>query len=121
MKNEAYLSDKTLIALTNALAEEVIKNGEAEAHIIASDVLTDSENLTIMKANTLLTAFGMLLIQVVENNDVALARKVITIWTSSHLQGLVQYAFTDEIKSANDHLAQEIDDLEKFINGEGNK
>jgi histidyl-tRNA synthetase len=119
MSNEVYLSDTAKLALIDALAGEVIQHGQAEAEIIASDSLTDKEADVLMKTNTFLTAFALLLLEVVERQDVALAKAVLDIWTSSKIQDLILHAFTDEIQAAQASVANEIDELEKIINTQG--
>lgn len=116
---DVYLSDTAVISLVDALAEEVIKYGEEEAKLIASDKLSEEETFTLMKTNTLLTAFAMFILNVVNTKDVPTARQILKVWTSTTMQDLIQYAFTDEILSANNNIEQDIDELERFVNEEG--
>lgn len=121
MSNEVYLSDTAKLRLVDALAGEIIEHGQAEAEIIMSNSLTDDEANVLMKTNTLLTAFAMLLLEIVEKEDVVLAKAVLDVWTSPKIQELVQHAFIDEIIHAEQSLADGIDELEKLINEKGNE
>jgi hypothetical protein len=118
---DVYLSDSAVISLVDALAEEVIKYGEEEAKLIGSNKLNEEETSILMKTNTLLTAFAMFILNVVNSKDVPVARQLLKVWTSSTMQDLIQYAFTEEILTANSNIEKEIDELERFINEEGNK
>lgn len=116
MSKEVYLSDTAKLRLVDALAGEVIQHGQAEAEIIISDSLTEQEADVLIKTNTLLTAFAMLLLEIVEKKDVVLAKAVLDVWTSTKIQDLVQHAFLDEIIEAEQALANGIDELERIIN-----
>lgn len=118
---DVYLSDTAVISLVDALAEEIIKYGEEEAKLIASDKLDEDETVVLMKTNTLLTAFAMFILNVVNTKNVPVARQLLKVWTSSTMQDLIQYAFTEEILTANNNIEQDIDELERFVNEEGNK
>lgn len=119
MSKEVYLSDKAKLKLIDALAGEVIEHGQAEAEIIASDSLTEEESVVLMKTNTFLTAFAMLLLEVVETEDTRLAKAILDVWTSSKIQDLVQQAFIEEIIEAQQSMENSIDELERFINEYG--
>jgi hypothetical protein len=118
-EEEIYLSTKTMMHLINALADEVIVHGEAEAYLINHEHLTDKQVATIMKTNTFLTAFATLLLKIVEKENPKFAKMILDIWVSSPVKDLVRIAFADEIASAVDNVAAQIDELEKIIN-EGN-
>jgi hypothetical protein len=119
MNNEDYLSDEAKINLIDALASQVLEHGQAEAEIIQSDNLTDEEATVLMKTNTLLVAFALLLLEVVERRDAVLAKAVLDIWTSEKIQDLIVYAFTDEIGEASKALADGIAELESLANEQG--
>lgn len=116
MSKDVYLSDTAKLSLVDALAGEVIKQGEAEASIISSTSLTDDEAEVLIKSNTFLTTFAVFLLEIVERKDAQLAKAVLDVWTSETIQELVQYAFEDEIAQAQQALADDIDTLELFIN-----
>ena len=119
MNEEVYLSDTAKLRLVDALAGEVIQHGQAEAEIIISESLTEEEADVLIKTNTLLTTFAMLLLEIVEQRNVAFAKAVLDVWTSTKIQDLVQHAFVDEIIEAEQSLADGIDELEKIINQQG--
>lgn len=82
---EVYLSDEATISLLDALAEEVIKQGEAEALLIGSDKLSESEMVTLMKTNTFLTAFAMVILKIVRTKNTKFAREILKVWTSNQM------------------------------------
>ena len=117
MNDYNYLTDKSMLSLIDALADEVIKHGEEEARMIADEKLTNQQILTIMKANTFLTVFATLLIKIVEKENPTFAKAVLDIWVSGPIQDMVQMAFAGEIESATNRIAAGIDELEQIING----
>lgn len=119
-ERELYLSEEAMFALVSTLATEVIRFGEAEAKLVESRRLTDEQSLVIMKANTLLTTFAMLLVKIVESEDPEFAKLVVEVWTHPAMQDMVRVAFSEEIEDAALIVAQGIDDIEKSINKETN-
>jgi hypothetical protein len=115
---ELYLSEEAMFALVSTLATEVIRFGEDEAKLVESRRLTDEQSLIIMKANTLLTTFAMLLVRIIESEDPEFAKMVVEVWTTPAMQDMVRVAFAEEIEEAALIVAQGIDDLEKSINKE---
>lgn len=118
MKDEVYLSDDAVINLIDALSDEVINNGEQEALLLLNNELSDKDLVTIMKSNTLLTAFAMLLVKAVENRNIALARSVMEVWTTPKIRTLVSLAFIEEIEEAVEKMESGIGELERFINNQ---
>jgi hypothetical protein len=116
MSDDTYLSDEALLNLINALADEVIELGGAEAELIITAELSDKDLELLIKTNTLLTAFASLLVRIVQNESTEFAREVINVWTSDSVQELVRYAFKKEIDSAVASIAKQIDDIETIIN-----
>ena len=119
MTNEIPMSSESLYKMIDAMAHEVIKHGEDEAKLINSPVLSDEEVMTVMKTNTFLTAFAVLLLKIVEKENPKFAETVLNIWMTSPVSDLVKIAFADEIQEAVDSIAESIDKLEDIAN-EGN-
>jgi hypothetical protein len=116
--NENHVADEALINLVRALAIEVTTHGSDEADLIMSGKLSDQDADTLMKANTFLSAFSSVLIQIVERQNPGFARLVMDVWTSDPIQTLVSLAFADEIQQATDRVQESILDLEREINKE---
>lgn len=116
MDEEAYLSTTSMLKMIDALADEVIKAGEAESYLISNELLTDGEVNSVMKANTFLTVFATLLLRIVEKEKPEFAKMILDIWIDSPVRNLVRIAFADEIKAAVDHIAEGIEELEQLIN-----
>jgi hypothetical protein len=116
MDEERYLSTVSMMHMIDALADEVIKVGEAESYLINSEVLTDNEITAVMKANTFLTVFATLLLRIVEKEKPEFARMILDIWIDSPVKNLIRLAFAEEIKAAVDHIAEGIDELEQLVN-----
>lgn len=119
-ENELFLSDDALFALVSTLATEVIRYGELESQLINSPKLSDDQSLVIMKSNTLLTTFAMLLVRVVASDDVDFAKMVVEVWTDPTVQDMVRIAFAEEIQEAVAVVSQGIDDIEQSVNKETN-
>lgn len=115
-----FLSEEAIFALVSTLATEVVKYGEEESLLIESKSLKDNEALSVMKANTLLTVFALLLVKVVESKDLAFATTVVNCWISPAVQDMVQIAFAEEIEQAATMVTNGIADLEAAINKETN-
>lgn len=120
-KNEMFLSDDAIFALVSTLATEVIRYGEEEAKLIEHKKLSDGEVITVMKANTMLTVFAMLLVRVVESKDLTTATAIVNCWISPAVQDMVQIAFAEEIEEAATVVTSGIDRLEDAINKETNE
>lgn len=113
-----HIADEALMNLIKALAIEVTMYGSDEADLILSGKLSDQDADTLMKANTFLSAFSSVLIQIVERQNPGFARLVMDVWTSEPIQTLVSLAFAEEIQQATDRVQESILDLEKEINKE---
>jgi hypothetical protein len=118
MEEETYLSPESMMKLIDALADEVIKAGEAESYLINSELLNDSQVVSVMKANTFLTVFATLLLRIVEREKPEFARMILDIWINSPVKNLVRLAFAEEIAEAVNHIAEGIDELEQHINNQ---
>jgi len=114
------LSADAILALVSTLVTEVVRYGEEESLLIESKSLKDHEALTVMKANTLLTVFAMLLVRVVESKNIEFATAIINCWISPAVQDMVQIAFAEEIEEAARVVTNGINDLEMAINKETN-
>lgn len=114
------LSADAILALVSTLVTEVVRYGEEESLLIESKSLKDYEALTIMKANTLLTVFAMLLVRVVESKNIEFATAIINCWISPAVQDMVQIAFAEEIEEAARVVTNGINDLESLVNKETN-
>jgi hypothetical protein len=114
------LSADAILALVSTLVTEVVRYGEEESLLIESKSLKDYEALTVMKANTLLTVFAMLLVRVVESKNIEFATAIINCWISPAVQDMVQIAFAEEIEEAARVVTNGINDLEMAINKETN-
>jgi hypothetical protein len=119
MNDKIPMTSESMYKLIDAMANEVIKHGEDEAKLIGNPLLTDDEIVTIMKTNTFLTAFAVLLLKVVEKDNPKFAETILNIWMSSPVSDLVKIAFAEEIEEAIDTIAKGIDKLEDIAN-EGN-
>lgn len=116
--NDKYIADEALIRLVQALAIEVTTHGSNESELMFSSTLTDDELAIIMKANTFLSAFSAILIQIVEKQNPGFAKLVMDVWTSEPIQNLVQLAFAEEIAEAAAQVQEGIMRLEQEINRE---
>jgi hypothetical protein len=114
------LSADAILALVSTLVTEVVRYGEEESLLIESKSLKDHEALTVMKANTLLTVFAMLLVRVVESKNIEFATAIINCWISPAVQDMVQIAFAEEIEEAARVVTNGINDLEIAVNKETN-
>lgn len=110
-----FLSDDALLALVSTLATEVIRFGEKESQLIENKRLSDDDVTTVMKANTLLTVFAMLLVDVVKSEDIETASKIVNCWISPAVQDMVSIAFVEEINDAAEVVTQGIADLEDSL------
>lgn len=113
---ESNLTDTAVLRLVQALAIEVTEQGGKEAELLFSETMTEDEISTVMKANTFLSAFSAVLIQIVERQNPGFARLVVEAWTSESIQHLVQLAFAEEIEKVVNELESDILELEKEIN-----
>jgi len=111
------LTDDAVLKIVKALAIEVTEQGSKEADLILSPTMTEEEISVVMKANTFLSAFSAVLIQIVEKQNPGFARLVVDTWTSESIQHLVQLAFAEEIAEIAKELEADILKLEKEING----
>lgn len=119
-EQKLMLSEDAIMALVSTLVTEVVRYGEEEALLIESKSLKDHESLTVMKANTLLTVFAMLLVRVVESKNIEFATAIINCWISPAVQDMVQIAFAEEIEEAARVVTNGINDLEMVANKETN-
>jgi hypothetical protein len=119
-EQKLILSDDAILALVSTLVTEIVRYGEEEALLIESKSLKDHESLTVMKANTLLTVFAMLLVRVVESKNIEFATAIINCWISPVVQDMVQIAFAEEIEEAARVVTNGINDLEMAANKETN-
>ncbi|NBU23372.1 MAG: hypothetical protein EBS38_05625 [Actinobacteria bacterium] len=119
-EGQLYLTNDAIMALVSTLVSEVVRYGEAESMLIEHKALSDAEVQTIMKANTLLTVFAMLLVKVVESNDIEFAKTVVNCWISPVVQDMVQIAFAEEIEEAAAAVVNGISDIEASVNKENN-
>jgi len=119
-EQKLMLSEDAIMALVSTLVTEVVRYGEEEALLIESKSLKDHESLTVMKANTLLTVFAMLLVRVVESKNIEFATAIINCWISPAVQDMVQIAFAEEIEEAARVVTNGINDLEMAANKETN-
>lgn len=119
-ESKLVLSDDAILALVSTLVTEVVRYGEEESLLIDHKGLSDHEVITIMKANTLLTVFAMLLVRVVESKNIEFATAIVNCWISPAVQDMVQIAFAEEIEEAARVVTEGINDLEKAINKETN-
>lgn len=117
-ESDSPLTDEAVLNLVRALAVEVTDHGSQEAELMFSQTLTDEEIGVVMKANTFLSAFSAVLIQIVERQNPGFARLVVDTWTSDAVQHLVQLAFAEEIEKAAQEIEDSISKLEKEINKE---
>jgi len=113
--NQIHLSEDAVFALVSTLATEVVRYGEREAQIIENKKLSDEDVVTVMKANTLLTVFAMLLVEVVKSEDIEMAQRIVTCWISPAIQDMVSIAFAEEIEDAAEVITQGIADLEDSL------
>lgn len=119
MTDKIPMTSESMYKLIESMAYEVVKHGEQESKLIGSPMLSNEEILTIMKTNTFLTAFAVLLLKIVEQENAAFAETVLNIWMSSPINDLVKIAFAEEIEEAIDTIAKGIEKLEDIAN-EGN-
>lgn len=119
-EKELFLSDSAVFALVSTLATEIVRYGEKESQLLEHKKLSDDEISTIMKANTLLTVFAMLLIEIVNQKNLEMAKTVVQCWISPAVQDMVSIAFAEEIQQAAEVVTQGIGDLEKEVNKEQN-
>lgn len=117
-EKELFLSDDALLALVSTLATEVVRYGEAESALLEHKKLSDEEVITIMKANTLLTVFAMMLVKVVESKNIDMATTIVEAWISPAIQDMVQIAFAEEIQDAAMVVTEGIANLENIANKE---
>ncbi len=61
-KEQFYLTEDALFALVSSIMVEMVRTGENEALLIESKTLSEEQQATVMKANTLLTLGTMLLL-----------------------------------------------------------
>lgn len=118
MSDHPELTDEAVIQLVKALAFEVAEHGGQEAELLFSETMTESEINTVMKANTFLSTFSAVLIQIVERQNPGFARLVVDTWKSDAVQHLVQLAFAEEIEQAAQDIEDSISKLEQEINKE---
>jgi Ser-tRNA(Ala) deacylase AlaX len=119
-EQKLMLSEDAIMALVSTLATEVVRYGEEEALLIENKALKDHESLAVMKANTLLTVFAMLLVRVIESKNIEFATAIINCWISPTVQDMVQIAFAEEIEEAARVVTNGINDIELAINKETN-
>lgn len=119
-ENKLYLSNDAIMALVSTLVTEVVRYGEEESLLIENKHITDNEAKVVMKANTLLTVFAMLLVRVVESKNIEFATAVVNCWISPVVQDMVQIAFAEEIEEAARVVTNGINDIETLANKETN-
>lgn len=119
-ESKLYLSNDAIMALVSTLVTEVVRYGEEESLLIENKHITDNEAKVVMKANTLLTVFAMLLVKVVESKNIDFATAVVNCWISPVVQDMVQIAFAEEIEEAARVVTNGINDIETLANKETN-
>ena len=119
-ESKLYLSNDAIMALVSTLVTEVVRYGEEESLLIENKHITDNEAKVVMKANTLLTVFAMLLVRVVESKNIEFATAVVNCWISPVVQDMVQIAFAEEIEEAARIVTNGINDIETLANKETN-
>lgn len=119
-ESKLYLSNDAIMALVSTLVTEVVRYGEEESLLIENKHITDNEAKVVMKANTLLTVFAMLLVRVVESKNIEFATAVVNCWISPVVQDMVQIAFAEEIEEAARVVTNGINDIETLANKETN-
>lgn len=119
-ETKLYLSNDAIMALVSTLVTEVVRYGEEESLLIENKHITDNEAKVVMKANTLLTVFAMLLVRVVESKNIEFATAVVNCWISPVVQDMVQIAFAEEIEEAARVVTNGINDIETLANKETN-
>lgn len=119
-EQKLLLSEDAIMALVSTLVTEVVRYGEEESLLIESKSLKDHEVMAVMKANTLLTVFAMLLVRVVESKNIEFATAIINCWISPTVQDMVQIAFAEEIEEAARVVTNGINDIELAVNKETN-
>jgi hypothetical protein len=119
MSDKIPMTSESMYKLLDSMAHEVIKHGENEAKLINNPLLTDDEVVTVMKTNTFLTAYAVLLLKVIEKENPEFAETILNIWMTSPVSDLVKVAFVEEIEEAIDTIAKGIEKLEDIAN-EGN-
>lgn len=119
MSDKIPMTSESMYKLIDSMAHEVIKHGENEAKLINNPMLTDEEVFTVMKTNTFLTAYAVLLLKVVEKENPKFAETILNIWMTSPISDLVKVAFAEEIEEVIETIAKGIEKLEDIAN-EGN-
>jgi len=117
MSDEAIkLTDEATEKLFGSIVMNFISSGEEEAKVLDSDALEMKEQMIVMKANTLFTVSTMYFMTVLQDKDLDVMRKVLTIWSTPMVQDLVNIAFHDEIKAASQSVDDAIVQMEKEAN-----
>lgn len=110
------LTDEAVEKFFGSLLLNFISCGEAEAIVIEEGKLTQSQQVVIMKANTLFTVATMYLMSVVQDKDLDAMRKILALWSQPMIQDLVNIAFKEDIQAATDSIEKAIDSMEKEAN-----
>jgi hypothetical protein len=100
----------------HALAGEVVEYGEQEALLVIDERLARDVVDTLMKTNTFLTSYAMLLLDIVENSNIEFADKVMEVWGSEAVQEMAAYAFRNEIAEIKEQLDSAILEIENIVN-----
>lgn len=119
MTDKIPMTSESMLKMVEAMAHQLVRHGEEDAKLIGNPLLTDDEIITVMKTNTFLTAYAVLLLKIVEKENPAFAETILDIWMSSPVSDLVKIAFAEEIEEAVNSIAEGIDKLEDIAN-EGN-
>lgn len=119
MKDNIPMTAESMLKMLESMAYILVKHGEADAKLISNPVLSEEELATVMKTNTFLTAYAVLLLDIVKEKNAEVAEKILNIWVSDPVKTLVEIAFAEEIEEAVATIAEGIDKLEDIAN-EGN-
>ena len=112
------LTDDAVIKLFGSIVMNYVSSGEEEANLIEDKKIGKSNQITIMKSNTLLTIATMYFMAILEKRDVAVMRDLLTVWTTPMSQDLINIAFAEEIKAAESSVTDAIEQMEKEANGD---
>ena len=117
MSDEAIkLTDEATEKLFGSIVMNFISSGEEEAKVLDSDDLERDKQMIIMKSNTLFTVSTMYFMTVLQDKDLDVMRKVLTIWSTPMVQDLINIAFHEEIKNASLEVSDAITQMEKEAN-----
>lgn len=111
------LTDEAVEKLFASIVMNVISSGEEEAKLLSDDdALTDEQARLLMKSNALFTVSAMYFMTVLQDKDLNVMRKVLTIWSTPMVQDLINIAFSEEIEKAEGSVKDAIDKMEEEAN-----